>query len=119
MANVLAWFLFALGVGHIGYGVIKFRAPLMAVVAAGFVGQFKATEERRTAFWFLIFAPLVMLAGQVAIHAVASGDFWLLRLVGIYVFVTAAVGVTAFPKSPFWAALSLSPFIIAAGYGFL
>ena len=26
--RVLAWALFALGVAHLGYGVVRFRAPL-------------------------------------------------------------------------------------------
>jgi hypothetical protein len=117
MANVLAWSLFALGVVHIVFGIKKFRTPLAAAVTAGFVGQFKAPEERRTAFWFLVVGPLLMFAGQVAIHAVSTGDSWLLRLVGIYLFVTGAIGVAAFPRSPLWAPLLLSLLFIATGYG--
>lgn len=119
MAIFLAWFLFALGIGHIAFGVIKFRAPLLAALSSGFVGEFSAPEERRTAFWFLIFAPLLMLAGQVAVHTVNIGDLWLLRLVAIYVGATSCIGVAAFPKSPFSAALILSPLLLLAGYGLL
>jgi membrane glycosyltransferase len=43
----------------------------------------------------------------------------LLRIVGIYTLVSSVVGVIAFPKSPFWALLLLSPLLIAAGYGLL
>jgi hypothetical protein len=41
-------------------------------------------ETRRTAFWFAMFGPLFMLAGQVAVHAAAIGDSSLYRLVGLY-----------------------------------
>jgi hypothetical protein len=119
MANILAWSLFALGVAHILFGIMRFKTSLTAAVAAGFVGQFAAPEERRTAFWFLVAGPLLMLAGQVAVHAVAIGDVWSLRLIGIYLFVTAVIGVVAFPKSPLWAALVLSLLFIALGYGLL
>lgn len=119
MANAVAWFMFALGVGHIIYGFIKFKAPLTDAISAGFIGQFKAPEARRTAFWFLIFGPLLMLAGHVGVHAVAVGDLALLKILGLYSFATALVGVAALPKSPFWAALIISPFLIAAGYGLL
>jgi hypothetical protein len=36
MADLLAWVLFALGVGHIAYACVKFKAPLLAAVAAGY-----------------------------------------------------------------------------------
>jgi Family of unknown function (DUF6463) len=119
MINVVAWFMFVLGIGHIIYGLVKFKSPVADAISAGFIGKFYAPEVRRTAFWFLIFGPLFMLAGHVSVHAVAVGDLVLLKILGIYSFVTALIGVTAFPKSPFWAALIASPFLIAAGYGLL
>lgn len=69
-------------------------------ISAGFIGQFTAPEIRRIAFWFLIFGPLLMRAGHVAIHASATGDLELLKILGIYSLVMALIGVTAFPKSP-------------------
>jgi hypothetical protein len=119
MINAVAWFMFALGIGHIIFGLIKFKSSIADAISAGFVGKFYAPEVRRTAFWFLIFGPLFMLAGHVAIHAVAVGDLPLLKILGIYSLVTALIGVTAFPKSPFWAALIASPFLIASGFGLL
>ncbi len=117
MINAVAWFMFVLGIGHIIFGLIKFKSSIADAISAGFVGEFYVPEVRRTAFWFLIFGPLFMLAGHVAIHAVAVGDLPLLKILGIYSFFTALIGVAAFPKSPFWAALISSPFLIAAGYG--
>jgi hypothetical protein len=119
MSNTTAWLLFVLGVSHIIYGVVKFRGPLSEVMAAGFFGQFKMSEVRRTAFWFLIFGPLLMLAGHTAIHAVAIGDLGLLKVIGWYVLFISVVGASAFPKSPFLASLLVSPLLIAAGYGWL
>jgi hypothetical protein len=117
MATVLAWAVFILGVTHVLFGVIRFRAPLAEAIADGFYGQFKVPEIRRTAFWFLMCGPLLMLAGHLAIRAAASGDLATLKVVGIYGFVSALVGVAAFPKSPLWALLLLSPLLVAAGYG--
>jgi Family of unknown function (DUF6463) len=119
MANVIAWFMFALGIVHIIFGLIKFKAPIAGAISDGFVGKFLAPEARRTAFWFVIFGPMFMLSGHVGVHAVSSGDLALLKILGIYSFVTALIGVAAFPKSPFWAALIVSPFLIAVGYGYL
>lgn len=119
MANTAAWFMFLLGIAHIVFGLVRFKGPLADAVQAGFVGQFAVPEVRRTAFWFVIFGPLLMLAGQVGIHAVAHADLALLRILGIYAFATALLGVTAFPKSPFWAPLFVAPVLIAVGYGLL
>lgn len=119
MITAVAWLLFALGIGHIVYGVIRFREALLEAAWAGFVGQFGTPEVRRTAFWFFVFGPLLMLAGHAALHAAAIADLALLKMIGAYVFVTAAFGVAAFPKSPFLAALLVSPVLIAAGYGWV
>ena len=117
MANAAAWFMFLLGVGHIAFGLVKFKGPLMSAVSAGFVGQFAVPEVRRTAFWFVIFGPLLMLAGHVGLHAVAQGDLALLRILGAYTLATSVLGLAAFPKSPFWAPLVIAPVLIAASYG--
>lgn len=119
MANLVAWFTFALGLAHIGFGLVKYRQPLAQAFAAGYVGQFAAPapEARRTAFWFVLFGPLLMACGQAASHAAAVGDLALLRILGFYMLATALAGIAAFPKSPFWATLLLGPLLIAAGYG--
>lgn len=117
MTNAMAWALFVLGIGHIFYGLVAFKTPLAEAVSAGFVGQFKAPESRRTTFWFMIFGPLLMLAGHVALHAVGTGDLSLLRIVGAYALVTSVIGVAAFPKSPFLAALLVSVLLNGAVYG--
>jgi hypothetical protein len=119
MAATLAWLLFFLGVGHVAYAFVKFRHPLRAGLAAGVVGQFSVPEVRRTAFWFAMFGPLVMLAGQVAVHATDIGDYGLLRLVGAYLLGVCAIGVAAIPKSPFLIGLVLSALIVAASYRLL
>jgi len=119
MTTAFAWLLFALGIGHVGYAFVKFRAPLLAGLSAGVVGQFGAPEIRRTAFWFTMFGPLLMLAGQVAVHAAASADLGLYRLVGFYLLAISAIGVLVIPKSPFLVGLLISCFILAAGYGLI
>lgn len=119
MASVLAWLLFALGVAHLSFGVLKYRSALAGAISSGFVGRFKEPEERRTAFWFTIFALPLMLVGQIAVHAAAQADLGVLRLIGIYLLVTSVVGVAAFPRSPFWGPLLLAPFLVAVGYGLI
>ena len=119
MSDIVAWALFALGIAHIAFGIVKFKAPLVDAVSAGFIDQFNAPEVRRTAFWFTIFGALVTLAGHTAVHAVATGDLALLRIVGMYTLAMSVVGVAALPKSPFWASLLISLLVLASGYGLL
>jgi hypothetical protein len=116
MATTFAWLLFALGIAHIGYAFAKFREPLLAGVTAGIVGQFSTPEVRRTAFWFTMFGPLLMLAGQVAVHAAETGDLGLYRLVGFYLLGVSVVGALVLPKSPFLVGLAISVLLVAAGY---
>lgn len=119
MANAIAWFLFLLGMAHIVFGLVRYQGPVRDAVSAGFVGQFAAPQVRSTAFWFLICGPLLMLTGHVGIYAVAQGDLALLKILGLYTFTTAVLGVAAFPKSPFWAALLAAPLLLAVGYGLI
>ncbi len=119
MSNLLAWLLFLLGIAHMAFGLVTFKTPLTQVWSDGFFGQFKATEVRRTAFWFMIFGPLLMGVGHAAIHAVAVGDAALLTLISRYAFVISLIGVAAFPKSPFLVSLVLSLLLLAAGSGWI
>lgn len=119
MASLIAWILFGLGAAHIAFGIFKFKTPLSDAVNAGFVAKFQAPEIRRTAFWFLIVGPLLMLIGHIAIRAAAAGDLEVLKITGIYLLVMSIIGVAAMPKSPILASLILSIFLIAVGYGWL
>ncbi len=116
MSKVVVWAVFLLGVGHIVFGVLRFQAPLLAALMDGFIGQFAVPEIRRSAFWFVMVGPLVMLVGHLAIRAVSLGDFKVLKVIGVYMLIFSAVGVAAFPASPLWAPLLLSPLLIASGY---
>ncbi len=119
MSKGIAWAVFVLGLTHIVFGIVRFKASLAEALSAGFVGQFEEPEVRRTAFWFIMCGPLLMLVGHIAVRAVAAGDHSLLKIIGTYALISSVIGVTAFPRSPLWALLLLSLFLIAAGYGWL
>lgn len=119
MSSTVAWLLFVLGAAHIAHGAIKFKTPLTDAVRAGFVGRFGMPEARRTAFWFVMFGPLLMLAGHVSIHAAAAGDVQLVRIVGAYLLGLTIVGVLALPKSPFLAGLAVAILLLASSYGLI
>ena len=119
MPTLIAWLLFLLGVGHIGYGLIICKTPLSDALADGFFGKFKQTDARLAAFWFMIFGPLLMLAGHSAIHAVAISDLALIKLIGAYGLVISLIGIAAFPKSPFLVSGVLALLLLAVSYGWM
>jgi Family of unknown function (DUF6463) len=112
-----AWSLFALGVGHVIVALVLFGRDLWAALMAGWVGQFQTPASRRVAFWFAAFGPLLMLAGQVAIHAVRTHDLALLQTIGLYLVVLGVFGASALPRSPFWGALVIGPVLLAGARG--
>jgi uncharacterized protein DUF6463 len=114
MSKVVAWAVFAVGVAHIVFGLVRFKAPLAEALAAGFIDQFRHSEARQAAFWFLMCGPLLMLVGHMAVRAVAAGDQAVLRIIGSYALAAAVVGIAAFPKSPLWSLLVLAIALIAA-----
>ena len=117
LSTIAAWSLFTLGIAHLVFALAKFKEPLFGAFRAGFVGKFADPESRRTAFWFAIFALPLTAAGHSAIHAVATGDLAILRIIGYYVMVASIIGIAAFPKSPFPASLAVAAMLLAAGYG--
>jgi Family of unknown function (DUF6463) len=117
MAVVAGWILVALGVGHTVVGLVSFKKPLAEAIRAGFVGQFVGYPDRRTAFWFMIFGPLLVMAGHMAIHAAHATNRELLKIIGSYLLAISAVGCLAQPASPFWAGLVSALILIGAGYG--
>jgi Family of unknown function (DUF6463) len=119
MAVIAAWILVALGLGHTAVGVVMFKEPLAQAVRAGFVGQFVGHPDRRAAFWFIIFGPLMVMAGHLAIQAVNTADMGLLRIIGFYLLAVGVVGSLTLPKSPFWLGLVVSCVFLGAGYGWV
>jgi hypothetical protein len=116
---VAAWSLFALGVGYVVVTLVLFRRPLAAALKAGWIGQFEAPASRRVAFWFAVFGPLLMLSGQVAVHAVNVQDLALLHTIRIYLVVLGLFGALALPRSPFWGAVLIGPVLLAGARGWL
>ncbi len=119
MVAIAAWIIFILGLAHIVVGLVMFKTPLVEAVRDGFVGKFATDPERRTAFWFMIFGPLLVMGGHVAIHAVSVADAELLKIAGFYLLAIGAIGGLALPKSPFVVAVLLAPIFIAAGFGWI
>ena len=119
MLNLAAWSIFVLGALHIPFGIVRFKAALAGVFADGFIGQFTLPEARRSAFWFIAFGPMVMLAGHLSIHAVATSDLQTLRLIGVYLFCTLLAGAAAFPRSPMWVPVLPAAILMAGGFGLI
>ena len=113
---VAMWALVVLGVLHVVMGLVRFRESFAAVWREGVIGKFKKDDARRVAFWFTIVGPLMIAVGHLGVRAVYAADFEVVRIIGIYLFVTSALGVIAFPKSPFSATLLISVVLLAGGY---
>ncbi len=116
MISFIGYVLIALGIGHTATGIILFRPALVALFRDGFVNAVLPHLDRRIAFWFLMFGVMFFFLGQVTLYAAATGDTYLLKLVGWYALGIGAVGATAMPKSPFWIALIVSLILLWSGY---
>ena len=119
MLLIAAQSLIALGVLHVVFGLIRFRAPVREAIAEGFIGRFMKNDTSRLAFWFILVGPLLSLIGQLSLRAIELGDMSSIRTIGLYLFGAAAIGVIAFPKSPLWALVPPSAIFMAAGFGWI
>lgn len=114
MTKAAAWTVFLLGLAHLAFGLIRFKVPLAEALAGGFIDQFRQSEARRAAFWFLMCGVMLMLVGQLALRAVAAGDPGALKTIGYYALAASVVGIAAFPASPLWSLLVLGLVLLAA-----
>jgi predicted transporter len=65
----------------------------------------------------MLFGPLLVMGGHMAIHAANATNRELLKIIGSYLLAISAVGCLAQPASPFWAGLVSALILIGAGYG--
>ncbi len=119
MSNTIAWSLFILGIAHIAYGLLKFKKPLSDALSEGFYNRFEPFDDRKLAFWFVLFGLMLMLAGHAAIHAVTVNDLNIVKIISYYAGVISLIGLIAFPKSPFSVSIVIAILLIAVGYGFI
>ncbi|MDR2154575.1 MAG: DUF6463 family protein [Burkholderiaceae bacterium] len=119
MLSLVAWILVVLGVVHCLLGLVVFRKPIVAALREGIIGKFAGIPERRLAFWFTAFGPLLLMSGHLAVTAVTDGDMASLQIIGLYLFGVSVMGTVALPKSPFPVTALLSAFIVAASMGWI
>ena len=108
MPTLAGYMLITLSIAHTIAGFVTYRSALMSWLRDGFFNAVHPHLDRRAAFWFLLFSATLFLLGQLTLYAVRTDDSNLLRLIAWHVLVIGAVGVSALPKSPFWAALIIA-----------
>jgi uncharacterized membrane protein len=121
-----AWlgvFFVLTAVGHAVIGLAIFRDPLAAIVRDGFVNGVEPALlergllpyfDREAAFWFMLYAPILLLIGFVTRRALELGDAVMLRLVGWTLLVMGGAGALAMPISGFWIVLLLGGLVLRA-----
>ncbi|UBV44490.1 DUF6463 family protein (plasmid) [Deinococcus taeanensis] len=116
MTLVASWLLFLLGIAHVLFGMARYRPHFQEAFSEGFVGRFSGEYGRALAFWFTIMGLPLALIGFLAAHLVSIGDLGTVKIIGFALLMTAVTGVLAFPKSPLWLLVLLSPIFVLGGY---
>ena len=119
MTLIASWIFFFLGIAHIIFDIIRYKSQFQDAIAEGLIGKFSGENDRGLAFWFTIMGIPIALIGFVAVHSVSAGDFGIIKIIGFSFLGTGIAGVLAFPKSPLWLILLLSPIFILGGYGLI
>lgn len=103
---MIAWtaqYLIVLGIVHVAFGLVKYRAALGEALREGWLGRLGHSDTRRAAFWFISAGPLIALIGLFLHRAALTHDQVLLVPTGAVLAALALAGISAFPKSPLWA----------------
>ena len=116
MIILSGYILIALGIGHTIVGLVKYRTAIVAWLRDGYFNAATGHIDRLLAFWFLMFGSMLLLVGQITLHAAKTNDLYLLRLLGWYVVCIGIVGATALPRSPFWVAIAIALLMLSVVY---
>src|SRR5438128_348326 len=119
----LAFFFMLTAVAHALVGLAIFHDPLVAIARDGFVNGVEpqllarglpAYFDREAAFWFMLYAPILLMIGLVTRRAIEVQDVVVLRLIGWTMLFTGGAGVLAMPVSGFWIVLVLGGLVLRA-----
>jgi hypothetical protein len=91
-----------LAFAHAAFGIAFYRRELRAIARAGIVGAVPLRGPKSTAFWFLMPAPALWMAGRAASVAEEAHDAEALRAAHRVGLATALTGIACMPVSGFW-----------------
>jgi Family of unknown function (DUF6463) len=94
--------------GHLAWGGLAYRRELAELVGApldsvgdGICSRDHSADGRAAAFWFVLAAPLIWLAGRLIGSAEPAGDTEALKAAGTTVLGIGTVGTVVMPRSGF------------------
>ena len=114
MDRLIGRLLIATALAHVVVGVAVYHRQLRAICDDGILNAVMPHYDRRAAFWFLLFAPALLMLGQITNRAVESGDARTLKVVAWNLLAIGVVGVVLMPISGFWALIALVPLFLRA-----
>lgn len=121
MGEIAGPLMLVTAIGHAIVGVALFFEPLSGMAHDGFIhsirppGYIDAPDyDRISAFWFLLFSPVLFLLGQLTKGAVNIHDTRSLRLIGSYLVGIGIVGAAILPVSGNWFLIPLGALALIA-----
>ncbi|MDV2991969.1 MAG: hypothetical protein N4J56_001623 [Chroococcidiopsis sp. SAG 2025] len=115
MLRFCGYWLYATSIIHVLVGVWLYAEPLVAISQNGFFNAVDPYCDRNTAFWFLMFVPLLFAIGQLCCWAQVKG-ITLPTFLGWYLLATSIVGIVLMPISGFWLLIIPSVLIVIASH---
>jgi hypothetical protein len=89
---------------HVVYGLTVHSAQWSDIAAAGFYNVVAGDVTRGHAVWFLLFGPVLLLAGLI-LDALEAAQLRMPTLAGIATLLLTVVGLVLMPRSGFWLAI--------------
>jgi hypothetical protein len=112
MNQPIGLLLTATAVAHTVVGVILYRRPLASIIGDGVLNAVDPHIDRRAAFWFLLFGPVLVMTGRLADSAVRRGDAATAGMVARNLLGVGIAGAAAMPLSGFWLLIGISALML-------
>ena len=92
---------------HAVFGLWFYADPVLATLQDGLVAAVDPHVDRRLAFWFLLYSPVLWILGDEFDHGLEAGQLPLLRRLTRLLVGMGGVGAALMPVSGFWLVLGL------------
>jgi Family of unknown function (DUF6463) len=104
MRRWLGRWLMAIGVVHITFGLIRYRAGFSAILSDGLWDTLPGHPDRELGFWFVM-SGWGMVFGGGLLHLLETTQPRLPRWIGWTLLLPVVLGIVLEPASGFWALL--------------
>lgn len=114
--KISGWYLFAMGIVHVLFGIVQFRDELADILKAGIINSVSDQMDLNAAFWFIFTGFLLIYMGLQWQKQIDRNNEPLSLNTALGMTAITVAGVLIVPMSGFWLLLPLCIIMLHSAY---